>query len=88
MKCNLDCFNCLFPDCFNDVQDQREYKKAYYLKHREEMIARAKKWNAEHPEQCREKNRKYYQKNREILLQRDRKAYMHQYYLAHKEVTQ
>ena len=29
------------------------YNKDYYLAHREEILARAKKWREEHPEQYR-----------------------------------
>lgn len=30
------------------------YDKNYYLAHREEILARAKKWRKEHPERCKE----------------------------------
>ncbi|MBP5403824.1 MAG: hypothetical protein J6Y17_01890 [Elusimicrobiaceae bacterium] len=71
------------------------YDKNYYLAHREEILARAKKWREEHPEQyrkalkkCVKRNglkykiqQKMYQcaKGMQVLLSKK------QYYLEHKE---
>ena len=44
MKCNMDCFNCIFPDCVNDKvypesnlyknrpEEQKQYQKEYARK--------------------------------------------------------
>ena len=48
MKCNMDCFNCVFPDCVNDrvypesnlyknrPEEQKQYQKEYARKKRQE----------------------------------------------------
>ena len=39
MICNKDCFACPYPDCI------KEQHRAYYLRHREEILARQKEYN-------------------------------------------
>ena len=44
----------------DDPERQRAYKRQYYLKNREKIIAYSRKWQAEHPEKTREYNRRRY----------------------------
>lgn len=44
-----------------DKKMQNEKSKKYYYEHREQVLARMKKYAAEHPERRRENARKYHQ---------------------------
>jgi len=71
------------------------YNKEYYLTHREEILARAKKWREEHPEQykkalkrCVAKNRDKYNSQKKIYFMRNwEKIYQQQkkHYLENRE---
>ena len=56
MKCNFDCFNCLYPDCMNDKPPRAEYMRTYYLRYTEEQKQRN-----------RERALAYYRKNRDRI---------------------
>ena len=62
MKCNRDCFNCIYDDCIAD------FKSDYYQNNRERIIANTKKWKQEHPEQAKEQIKRYYREHREERL--------------------
>ena len=34
--CNMDCANCIHPDCINDNPQSRQVR--YYWRHREEVL--------------------------------------------------
>lgn len=48
MKCNNDCFNCVYSDCIQGVRskavknDRRDYQHEYYLRNRERLLNNAK----------------------------------------------
>ena len=54
----------------NGARDEkcREYKRRYYLKHREELLAYQRRYNLEHREERRAHQHRYYLKHREELL--------------------
>lgn len=46
IKCNLDCFNCIKPDCDVDFIDWNSVKcKRWYEKNREKKLAYQKAYN-------------------------------------------
>lgn len=49
MKCNGDCFNCIYPDCINDYVKpyDAEYHKKYKKEHREQQNKRKRELRAE-----------------------------------------
>lgn len=47
------------------MRDKKAYYKEWYAKNRERLIAKARAWELEHPEETREKKRKWQAKNRE-----------------------
>lgn len=66
----------------------REYKREYYKKNKDKIIAHRKenwtysnhKYRMEHPEMVRIANKKYYEKNKEILLAKAREKYANKKY--------
>lgn len=51
MICNLDCFNCPYPDCIRpETQDENE---------------RSRKWNRDNPDKRRAIRRRYYLKTQD-----------------------
>ena len=61
VKCNFDCFNCIYDDCIEDSTaspynyDTRKKEGSYYSRHREERKAQSLQ---------------YYYKNKEKILQK------------------
>lgn len=47
------------------TQEQREYNKNYYQKHKEERKEYERKWRTEHKEQRKETQRRWYEENKE-----------------------
>ena len=39
-KCDMECFDCKYDDCINDYvpKEAKEYKAAYYQKHKDEIV--------------------------------------------------
>ena len=83
LPCNMDCFNCIHPDCINDVQMSRQ-QEWYYLnreevrkkeneKRREKYQEKIKSMTAEELEARKEKRREYYHKNKEQLSEQRKK---------------
>lgn len=58
----------------------REYKRKWYLKNRERILRKQKKFRDENPELVKESHRIFYLKNREKILRRAK-----EYYQEHKE---
>lgn len=85
MKCNMDCFNCIYPDCIideKDIQVEKRTQSSYYELNREKCLARSNEYNRTHREQRREYDRKRYEKNRERL-----KAIRREYYAEQKPIV-
>lgn len=66
MKCNGDCFNCIYEDCTNEVDPayvdrlnelQRKYHKKWRSEHLEESRAYAREWRKAHADSINAKNR-------------------------------
>lgn len=86
MKCDENCFECIYDDCIlgvigrsstkRDEEKARAYRKAYYESHKDYYRQKSKEWWAAHPEKAKEQ----YAKNRDYHLQRRR-----EYYQANKE---
>ena len=75
---------------FKNGADRTAYMRAYYLANREKLIAVARAWNREHPEEARETHRKWYAVNgaEYRAKHRDRlNAYQRAYDKAHPEKT-
>lgn len=53
--------------------DKKEYQRVYYLKNKEKIKARNKKWNSENKERVKENRERYYEKNREVLIKKSAK---------------
>ena len=69
-KCNMDCLNCIYPDCIltdadnsnysyygTHLEQCKEYRRRYYQKHRDEINAKCKKYYADHKEEYATKYR-------------------------------
>ena len=76
MICNMDCFNCPFPDCINDGKetksertmkkvDKEKKKDSYYQRNREKCIAKVKEYRSAHSERVKEYQKEYYRRNAE-----------------------
>ena len=52
----------------------RRYYQQYYMEHREEILERVKRYNAEHAEDCRRRTMEWREKNHEKY-----NAYMREY---------
>ena len=71
--CNMDCLNCIYADCINDViEDWEEIsdeytgaKPSYYSLHRSEMLEKAKQRKELHPERIRQQGKECYARHRE-----------------------
>lgn len=85
--CNMDCFNCIYPDCINDSIENYEgisdeaagVERSWYRDHREEVLEKAKKRRAENPEECRRIERERYARNKEKYSARIKER-NHRYY--------
>lgn len=74
MKCNNDCFNCIFPDCIKDVGEKpvdeekaerrREHRRLYNIRYRQEH-------KAELAEKKRIYDKKYRAEHKERLHHRE-----------------
>lgn len=77
MICNMDCFNCIFPDCINNGREtksekqmkndlkQKTFKETYYERNREILLKKAKEYNATHREERKKYYKEYYRRNAE-----------------------
>ena len=74
--CDMDCFNCKYPDCINNSRETKaerrmketekpKKKSTYYERNRERILAKQKKYNSEHRAERREYEREYYRQNSE-----------------------
>lgn len=61
-------------------EEKKEYKRQYYLKHKEKCKERSKQYYSEHKEERLEKAKIFYQENKQS--EKERK---HKYYEEHKE---
>lgn len=82
IPCNMNCFQCVFPDCINNevLSPQLEHYYMKRMKAADERAKRGKKQRkrmseAERKLKQRERNRLYYQQNREKVLARNKENY-------------
>lgn len=84
MKCNMDCFNCPYPDCWKDKRVLKEPKKrgrkkslegSYYDRHKEERRAYQNEYNASHRKERRAYQTEYYKNNTEYAKEYSKKHY-------------
>lgn len=71
-KCNMDCFNCPYPDCINDEMTAEDYQEALQ---RDRVTL-----NSKEKLKLNEKKRAYYADNRERRL-----AWQRDYYQANRD---
>lgn len=79
MKCNMDCFNCIYPDCIldeKDIQVEKRNSCTYYEMNRDKCLAKAKEYGRTHRDQKREYDKKRYAENREQMKARRREYYL------------
>ena len=76
MICNMDCFNCIYPDCINNGRetksertmkkvDKEKKKDSYYQRNREKCLAKVKEYRSKHSEWVKEYQKEYYRRNAE-----------------------
>lgn len=77
MICDMDCFNCIFPDCINNGYETKKekaiknnlktksYKQTYYARNREVRLEKQKEYNNTHREERLKYYKEYYRKNAE-----------------------
>ena len=82
MRCDSNCFECKYDDCIYGSEPAKRNRHEYYVRNRERINEKSKKWKEEHPERVKEISKKSYLKYKGI---RDRKEYQHQYYLRKKK---
>ena len=85
------------------AQDRKEYRRKYYLAHRQEIIARAKKWNKDNPEKAKEhcdtyqiahrqdiltQQKSYRKQNRATLNAKSRERALKYYYEHQEEIKE
>lgn len=74
--CNLDCFNCIHPDCIRDEQqDNRDNYKRYWEQNHKKELERSRRYKAKNRDKVNQANRDWYQKNKEY-----RREYMREYW--------
>lgn len=56
-------------------EERREYYRAYYANHRDEILAEKKTWYAQNKRKCNLYSSAYYTKHREELKARAKKRY-------------
>lgn len=56
-------------------EERREYFRAYYAKHHDELLARKKTWYAQNKRKCNLYSSAYYAKHREELKAKQLKRY-------------
>lgn len=72
MKCNYDCFNCVFDDCIRGKTSGKEAGKSYYQRNRERLLVYYRAYRAKNREKIAAYNRKYYAENRVKIIARSR----------------
>lgn len=83
MKCNHDCFNCIYPDCIEDGLTAEEVKAANERDKQADVVLSddyRTRWAQLNPERNRANKRRHYQNNKERYKKQHRA-----YYQAHKE---
>lgn len=96
MKCNMDCFNCSYPDCINDGRQSFTEKMmlaascvdsaAHKCKVLEPKKQVRRNYYREHIEHFREYSRRYYRTHKDIITaSEERRAYSKKYYQEHRE---
>lgn len=72
MICNMDCFNCVYPDCINNgyatekeiaMSEEKKCKPTYYEKNREHCLKVVHEYQDKNREKLREYSREYYKKH-------------------------
>ena len=71
MKCNLDCLNCIYPDCIKDKADP-EIRRRYYQKHREQILAWHRAYRQTHKEELHEASKRRWENMTEEQKERER----------------
>jgi hypothetical protein len=69
-----------------DPEARRAYSRAYYAAHREQLIAKAAAWQAEHPERAKATNKRWYDNRGKEYRERNAeatKAAQKRWYAAH-----
>lgn len=79
-----------------DGNSKINYKKKWYLEHREEILLKRKQYYQEHKKECKERSKQHYLDNRDEYLKRDKTrrlnkkeeiaAYRKEYRAEHKEI--
>ena len=83
--CNKDCFNCPYPDCIRDYeQDDRARRKRYYYSRREQESARRKEYYKNHKEQEKANSKRRYERIKADAVKyaayrESRNAYLREY---------
>ena len=72
----------------NNVSNRSEYKKEYYQKNKEKMLANMRKYQKQNREKINEIRRNYYKKNKESINHEKRRQYMKIYRQENKERIQ
>lgn len=73
MVCDRDCFNCIYPDCYQEqiTKEERQAIKQRDIDRGLVKNSKAANYYEAHKDECKE----YYQKNREKILEYQRKRY-------------
>lgn len=96
MKCNMDCFNCPYPDCINDGRQSFTEKMMLAAScvdsaaHRhmklEPKEQKKRDYYRDHLDYFREYQKRYYREHKEKYAPTDAKrAYRRKYYREHRE---
>lgn len=81
MKCNMDCLNCIHPDCINDELTLEEMKDANLRDKSATVILSDDpriRWAQLNPDRNRSNKHRHYEENKETYLNRH-KAYHQQH---------
>lgn len=68
LPCNMDCFNCIHPDCINNVALTKKQEEYFANKNCGVVTNTCEKKTKD----MKEYQRRYYQQNREKLLRRSK----------------
>ena len=78
MRCNFDCFNCIYNDCINNGNS---YSQEYYDKNRNKILAYHREYYQKNKDKILDCYKEYRQKNRDKIL-----AYHKEYYAKKREI--
>lgn len=84
MICNMDCFNCPYPDCINNgyatakeiaIGDVEKSTSTYYSKNKEHCLKVVREYQDRNREKLREYSREYYQKHKKSKKEYQKNRY-------------